>query len=85
MVPGGLPHASASPQGQGRRVTPRHGQNGARVDGPGAAVGWRPTRHRWGTGVGRKRPGPAARWRGRTAHVTDSRHPRTEAADGDGG
>jgi hypothetical protein len=51
MVPGGLPHASASPPGQGRRVAQWHGQNGARVDGPGAAVGWRPTRHLWGVGV----------------------------------
>ena len=63
MVPGGLPHPRACPQGQGRRVAPRHGQeSGARVDGPGAAVGWRPTWHPWGTGVGRNRPGPAARW-----------------------
>ena len=49
MVPGGLPHPRASTQGQARRVALRHGQwRGARVDGPGAAVGWRPTRHPWG-------------------------------------
>ncbi len=56
MVPGGLPHPSASPQGQDRRVAPEHGQgSGARVDGPGAAAGWRPTRHPWGAGVAHKR------------------------------
>ena len=57
MVPGGLPHASASPRGQGRRVAPRHGQgSGARVDGPGAAVGWRPKLHPWCAGVAHKSP-----------------------------
>ena len=57
MVPGGLPHPRACPQGQGRRVAPRHGQeSGARVDGPGAAAGWRPTRHPWRTGVAHKSP-----------------------------
>ena len=56
MVPGGLPHPRASPQGQARRVALRHGHgSGARVDGPGAAVGWRPTRHPWGTGDAHKR------------------------------
>jgi hypothetical protein len=56
VVPGGFPHSRASPQGQDRRVAPRHGQgNGARVDGPGAAAGWRPTRHSWGAGVAHKR------------------------------
>ena len=56
MVPGGLPHPRASPQGQARRVALRHGQRrGARVDGPGAAVGWRPTRHCCGAGDAHKR------------------------------
>lgn len=56
MVPGGLPHPRASRQGQDRRVVQRLGQrSGARVDGPGAAAGWRPTRHPWGTGDAHKR------------------------------